>query len=250
MLAEQHPRQYDGALVMCGFVAGGVTETAYAANARILFDYFFPSALPGDAFDVPIGLPYAPGSPLFGSIQNALIAGLFSSGQPTIQLGVTAHLPFRNANELIASILTVLGFNVRFTNDILARTHGGLPFDNTRSVYSGSADDVALNAVVQRFASDPNAIHYLSRYYTSSGALTIPVLTLHTTFDPVAPFVQEVTYSSTVTAQGAGSLLAQQSVSRYGHCAFKPEEVRNAFSALTEWVETGVTPANGDVTVP
>ena len=65
MLAEQHPNQYDGALVMCGFVGGALTETAYAANARILFDYFFPSTLPGDAFNVPLGLQYAPGTPLF-----------------------------------------------------------------------------------------------------------------------------------------------------------------------------------------
>ena len=135
MLAEQHPHQYDGALVMCGFVGGGLTETAYAANARILFDYFFPSTLPGDAFNIPLGLQYAPGTPLFSQVQNALVAGLFSASQPTLQLGLTARLPFRNANELIASALTVLGFNLRFTNDILERTHGGVPFDNVHSVY-------------------------------------------------------------------------------------------------------------------
>ena len=37
------PEQYDGALVMCGFVGGTPHEIAYMANARIAFDYFFPA---------------------------------------------------------------------------------------------------------------------------------------------------------------------------------------------------------------
>jgi pimeloyl-ACP methyl ester carboxylesterase len=250
MLAEQHPLQYDGALVMCGFVGGGLVETAYAANARILFDYFFPSVVPGDAFNIPPGLLYAPGSPLFSRVYNALVAGLFSPSQPTLQFGLTARLPFRNPNELIASALTVIGFNLRFTNDILDRTHGGLPFENTETVYSGSFDDPAVNAGVQRFSSSPSAINYMSQYYTPSGMLGIPVLTLHTTVDPVAPITQEQTYGDRVAANGGAHLLTQQYVSRYGHCAFTAEETLNAFSSLVAWVKTGVKPTSGDVTIP
>ena len=114
---------------------------------------------------------------------------------------------------------------------------------------SGSSDDLTLNAGIQRFSSDPRAINYMAHYYTPSGELGIPVLTMHTTVDPVAPITQELWYRDQVAARGNEARLAQQSVSRYGHCAFNPQETQNALSALVQWVETGVRPATGDVTV-
>jgi hypothetical protein len=44
---------------------------------------------------------------------------------------------------------------------------------------------------------------------------------------------QESAYAAKVAAQGATSLLTQQSVDRYGHCAFTGAEVLQAFGSLT-----------------
>ena len=46
-LAETYPDQYDGALVMCGFVGGTTREIEYMATARLVYDYLFPGVIPG-----------------------------------------------------------------------------------------------------------------------------------------------------------------------------------------------------------
>ena len=251
-LAEQYPKQYDGALAMCGVVGGSTEEVQYLANARILFDYFFPGVMPGDTFHSPT-LDFSPGSPAFNAVAGSLQAGFFTPGAPTVQLFSTAHLPASNPTEIVISGLITTGFNVRFVNDVLGRTHGHIPYDNTAVVYSGSFDDAALNAVggVERFSSDPDAVNYISKYYDPSGKLQIPVLTLHTLLDPVVPIlVHEPKYLSLVNGTGSGNELVQQSVARYGHCAFQVQEELNAFDGLAAWSQGGNKPAGGDVTLP
>ena len=46
----------------------------------------------------------------------------------------------------------------QFQDIVQKRTGGRNPFGNTGVQYSGSADDVALNASVLRYAADPSAV--------------------------------------------------------------------------------------------
>ena len=80
-LAETYPGQYDGALVMCGFVGGTTREIEDVANARLIFDYLFPGVIPGTVFEIPETLDYRPGTPLFNAVRDSLIAGLRSAVQ-------------------------------------------------------------------------------------------------------------------------------------------------------------------------
>ena len=85
---------------------------------------------------------------------------------------------------------------------MLQRTNGDNFYDNTHTVYSGSANDAALNARVQRFQAKPDAVEYVRRY-TPTGKLSMPVMTLHTTQDPTVPFSQEAAYTAAVSQSGA-----------------------------------------------
>jgi pimeloyl-ACP methyl ester carboxylesterase len=248
-LAEGYPGQYDAALPVCAPLGGGIPEVQYLGHARVLFDYFFPQVVPGDAFDVPADLPFAPGSPLFTATQTALIQGLFAPGQPTLQFARVAGLPFTSIPELVTSAMSVVGFSIRFTNDVLDRTHGHVPFDNMDTVYAGSADDATLNARVERFSATPDAANYFERFYTPSGDLQIPTLTLHTRLDPVVPFWHEAAYAVTTAQAGSGGQLVQRSIARYGHCAVSPAETAAAFADLVQWADGGAKPAGGDGTV-
>lgn len=248
-LAEQFPGHYDGALAMCTPVGGGVAEIQYLSDARVAFDYFFPSVVPGGVFDVPAGTSFAAGSPLFNRVLSALVAGLSAPGQPTLQFASVARLPFTNVNELIASAMTVVGFSVRFSNDIMERTNGRIPYDNTLTVYTGSANDAALNAGIERFAGRTGAVQYFDRYYTPTGDIGIPLLTLHTRFDPVAPFAQEASYAQAVLDAGSNTWLAQRSIASYGHCNINLAETMSGFEALVTWVTAGTKPADGDGTI-
>jgi pimeloyl-ACP methyl ester carboxylesterase len=243
MLAERFPGQYDGVLSGCGLLAGGAAELTYVGDARVLFDYFFPGVIPGSGFTVPPGVDFSPGSPTYNAVLAALSQGLLSPGQPTLQFARTAKLPGANAGEIVAAGMNVVGFTVIQGNDLLNLTNGHMPYDNSETWYSGSNDDDALNAGVAVYVPDPSATNYMEHYYTPSGELRIPVLTLHKTRDPLVPIFHEDRYAKTVQSAGASAYLLQRTVDGFGHCGFPAAEAA-AFSALVQWVHTGVRPPN------
>ncbi len=256
-LVEKYPGQYNGVLATCGPLGGGTPEVKYLADERILFDYFFPGALQGDAFHTPT-VDFSPGSPAFNRVFGALFSGFAPPDFRTVQFYVAAKLqvtsPFNpNPTEIITSGLTGAGFSARFTNDLLSHTHGHIPYDNTQVVYStgGLGDDAALNAGVERFTSHPDAVNYLETYYDPEGQARLPFLTLHTLADPEVPFFHEALYAAKVAQAGGSALLVQRTVSRYGHCNFKVVEIMNSFDAMTAWVaDQTKKPSGGDVTIP
>jgi pimeloyl-ACP methyl ester carboxylesterase len=233
-LAETYPGQYDGALVMCGFTGGTVREIEYMANARIAFDYFFPGVIPGSVFSIPPGTDYRPGTPLFNQVQAALAGGFAPPSFKTVQFASVAKLQWTTPQELVAAALSVIGFNLRYTQNVLDHTHGHIPFDNRTIVYTGSVNDVALNAGIQRWTADPDAINYIETYYTPTGVLQVPVQTLHSSRDPVVPAWHEDVYAQTVSDQGSTGLLEQAVVPAFGHCAFSDQDVLTAFDRLVD----------------
>ena len=239
MLAEKFPQQYDGALAMCGLLGGSVPEVQYLGHVRVLFDAYFPGVLPGDLLDVP-NATFRPGDPLFLAVLGALQQGFFTPGSPTLAFAQAAKLPFTNPTELITGALNAIGFNIRFTNDVLKRTHGHSFFDNIDTVYPA-----AVNGIVDRFAATPDAVNYLQHYYTPTGDLSFPMLTLHTTRDPVVPVFHQAIYGSIAPAEW----LVQRTVNAFGHCSFNEQEMVTAFEDLVRWVNECVRPAGGDATM-
>jgi pimeloyl-ACP methyl ester carboxylesterase len=252
-LAETYPRQYDGVLAICGPLGGALAELEYAGNARVTFDYYFPGVLPGTAFDVPAGTqylsPFDPGgpSPLFLQVFGALSA----NPQATFQWAIAAQLPFASPTELGNSSLYVIGFLLRYTNDLISRVNGKTPFDNQDVDYQVNVtNDPATNAFlsgllndgVERFTADPAAANFYDRNYTPDGRLEIPVLTLHTTRDPAIPFAHEATFAAAVTEAGRSAWLVQRSMDRWGHCAITTGETAGAFADLVDWATSGQRP--------
>jgi len=92
-----------------------------------------------------------------------------------------------------------------------------------------------LNAGVARFTADPGTVAEIAQFETT-GNLTVPLVTLHTTGDPVVPFEQEALYADKVAQAGATARLSQSGISRYGHCAFQGSELLAAFSTLIQKV--------------
>lgn len=256
-LVEQFPGEYNGALATCGLLGGGAAELKYLTDQRILLDYFFPGALEGDAFHTPT-VPFSPGDPAFNQVFGALVGGFAPPDFRTIQFMLAANLQVTNPfnpdpTEIITSALTGAGFSARFTNDILSRTHGHIPYDNTQVVYSTLifGDDAAVNAGVERFVSHPDAVNYIQQYYEPTGHLQIPMLTLHTLVDPVNPYFHEGLYAKKVSDSGTSDFLIQQRVNRYGHCNFRVTEILNSFDAMAQWAaDHSQKPNAGDVTTP
>lgn len=241
-LAERFPAQYAGALPMCGLVGGSRATIDYIGHTRVLFDNFYPGVLPGTVINVPaVDLNTQVIGPVIQAVSQDPMKAI------TIAQFAQSPLPFASGPELVESVVRVIGFNFRGFTDLMQRTHGHSPFDNTGTVYTGALPAPLLTAVneqVGRHSATADALQYLDHFYEPTGALRIPVLTLHGSRDPVAPLLHETRLDSLVTDAGASALLSQRTVDRYGHCAFETAEMLSAFTDLVRWVDSGIAPVN------
>ena len=184
-------------------------------------------------FAIPPDTDFRPGTPLFNQIRGTLVGG-FAPPYKTFQFAAVAGLLWNDPTELVTAALNVIGFNLRYTRNVLEHTHGHIPFDNREATYAGSFDDAALNTGIQRWTGDPDAVNYMATYYTPTGALQVPVQTLHGSRDPVVPVWHEDLYAHAAADQGAAGLLEQVVVPSFGHCNFSNEQVLAAFDRLID----------------
>ena len=148
---------------MCGLLGGSPLEVEYVGNSRVLFDYFFPGVIPGTLLHTPL-LSYDPGSSdpadLGNVVYGTLVGGLLSPTLPTLQLADALGLEAASTDEVVTGLLEVLGFDVRYINDLLARTKQASPYDNHFIWYRGSLNDKALNAGVERVSGTLEGFDY------------------------------------------------------------------------------------------
>src|SRR2546427_3697525 len=150
-LAENFPGAYQGALALCGPLGGGRLETDYIGNVRVLFDYFFPGVIPGDVLHVP-EMEYSADSP----VVTAIVAAILANPQGAVALASVDQikLPYTTLGQLVLSIVCPIGYNIRGTNALLARTSGQTPFDKLAASYTTTAAvSPFLNPGVQRITA-------------------------------------------------------------------------------------------------
>ena len=200
----------------------------------------FPSVLPGDVITVPVNALFRPTDPLFVGVLTALQHGLFTPGTPTLAFATAAKLPFTSPQELIAGAMTAIGFNLRFTNDLLERTRWHPFYDNLDTLYP-----VAVDPIAGRFEASRRGLKFFERFYAPSGDIRSPMLTLHTMRDPVVPVLHQAMYADLAPTHW----LVQRTTNSFGHCAFNQQEVLTAFDDLVRWVTRGERPVGGDATM-
>lgn len=225
---ERHPELIDGALAACGPIGDFARQVDYFGDLRVLFDYYFPGLLPGTAVDIPDGLR----SGWSATYEPAVLAALSADPAAAAELAAVAGVAVpAGAAGAAAAIAEVLWYNVFATADAQARL-GGQPYGNAGRQYTGSSDDAALNAGVARFT--PDAARDALESFETTGDLPGPVVTLHTSDDPVVPVFHEALYAEKVADMGGSARLRQQTVDRFGHCAFTAGELVSAFTALVQ----------------
>lgn len=227
---EQYPQLFSGGSAVCGMIGGLRTQVNYIGDFRVVFDYFFPGLMPGTAVNVPPDLL----NNWDAYFQTSIVPEIT---KPTSAISMSQMLAVTGApidsavpSSVLSTTYTLLWYNVFATNDALQKL-GGQPFDNQTRVYQGSADDARLNAQVQRFTADPAALVAMTTY-ESSGSLTIPLVTAHTTLDPLVPYFHETLYKARVVALGRTARYDHLRVERYGHCTFNALEAQQALGIL------------------
>ncbi|XXX77274.1 hypothetical protein WMF30_00680 [Sorangium sp. So ce134] len=224
---ERYPELYSGGLAMCGPIGSFREQLDYFGDFRVLFDYFFPGVIPGSAIQIP----------------PEVIAGWFTVYLPRVQAAIaanpgaarqlvrTAKAAFDpDDRETIATtIVSVLQFNIFATNDAVEQL-GGNPYDNRGRLYFGSRNDLRLNLRVARFAASPVALGNVARHETT-GDLSLPLVTLHTTLDELVPYWHEPLYLLKADTSDRG-IVVPIPVHRYGHCALTNDEILGSLALL------------------
>jgi len=100
------------------------------------------------------------------------------------------------------------------------------------------------NTSVTRYDMTQDARNYLENYYTPTGDLKIPVVSVHNMWDPLVPIFHEDSLSKIVGDAGTSGMLLRRAVPNYGHCNFPTPLVVGSFQALSGWVTTGTKPAS------
>jgi pimeloyl-ACP methyl ester carboxylesterase len=232
-LALEKYREFSGGLAACGPVGDFKKQIDYFGDFLVLFNYFFPGVFsPFSSSSVtPEHIPVE----LLGQwdgIQLAVHAAITARPSAVKQLLRVANAATDPNDPLSeATILGVLWYNIFATNDAVERL-GGHPYDNSRRWYSGSNNDLLLNLRVKRFRADSQALQNIDKGFQTTGRLLDPMVSLHTTADPIVPYWHETIYNVKVLL--AGSLLRHLNlpVVGYGHCSFDQNELLTAFSIL------------------
>ena len=228
LLVERFPDLFDGAYATCGPIGSFRHEINYLADFRVLFDYFFHGVFEGTAVastqeDILTWLNPAG--------RTKVLEALKQNPSKALELLRTARAAFdpTRFESVLETAEHVLAYTVLGANDLRAKL-GGNPYDNRFRWYSGSSNDLRLNLSVKRFAADAPALLAL-RGYETSGALQVPVVSLHTTADDVVPFTQELLYLLKVRPTERGRFIPLP-VIRYGHCAFTTNELLTGLGVL------------------
>lgn len=212
---EQFPGVYSGGLASCGPIGDFPFQVNYFGDWRILYDYFFPGVLPGS----PVSIPSTLINDWETVYEPAVVNTAAANPSLTQQLFAVGKIPGTTAGEIAESNSTLGWYNVFSTNDATAKL-GGQPYDNITRTYSGSANDAALNAGVQRFAVAPAALAEMQASYQTTGVLSKPLVTMHTTGDQLIPYRHMLLYRLKTTAAGSSSLHLNLPIPAYGHCNF------------------------------
>lgn len=231
MALEIAPEIYAGGLSLCGAIEPTDRLVQYDFALRAAFDYYFPDLL-GPLVPVPKG--FMPTQ----AIEEKIAAALQSRPQAAATL-----LRVWGVGNL-QTLAPIIAFNTYEVAELQRRTHGN-PFANADMIITGSGDDYALNQGVKRYHADAAAAAYLSRWYTSSGKLTRPLLALHDTADPLVPASGAAEYALLTRREGHADEFVQQFVNREGHCVFTPQEIGRAFYEMVDWVQAGKRPPSG-----
>ena len=236
LAVERHPDVFDGGLAMCGPYGDFGYQINHFGDFRVVFDYLFPGLIPGSPIDIPDWLMEQWDTHYETTIKPEIEDPANASLVEQLLSVTDAAYDAEDPSTKEGTIQGLLWYNVFATNDGMDKL-GGQPFGNQDRVYAGSDDDAQLNQGVQRFSADQVALDEIAANYQTTGHLSVPLVTLHTTGDPLVPYWHTTLYRGKTIAADNIALHEHLEADRYGHCSFTPTEVLYAFTSLVNMVD-------------
>jgi len=211
---ERYPHAYTGALIVCGatFSTPELAERALL-TPLVAFDALIPGVLPDLA---------APDSPTFIP-PDVFVKALQAHPKEAALL--------EQRLQETPETLSTLSLYYMVLRELEQRA-GGMPVDNTKTVYHGFGNDAEFNRQVHRYAGSPVAMAYAARNVTLTGHISTPVVMQWNAFDPTIPSRFHDIYPNLVRAAANDKWMTVLPPVGQGHCNFTDEQISAAFHAL------------------
>ncbi|MFI7612252.1 DUF6351 family protein [Nonomuraea terrae] len=251
-VAEIYGRRYDGVLLTNGVLAGATRGYDYRVDLRVVYQYYCRNHPRPSEPRYPLWMGLREDSTMTTTGLRARLRECTGYDLPPAERTAEQQ---RNLDDILAvtkiperTLESHLRFATFTFRDIVHNRLGGRnPFGNQTIRYTGSHDDEALNAGVERFSADPSAVRDLSFDSDVTGAVPIPVLTMHAIDDPTAFVEHESAYRASLRGAGAGGRLVQTFTRESEHSELSTAEYAAVMSALSSWVRTGDKPTPASV---
>lgn len=244
---EHFPHEYDGALAVCGALAGEEIID-YLFSWNLAAEYVTGVRIPtGSGAAAMVGGVLAQFTSMLGPMdaptqrgqQFASIIRMNTGGpRPFFEEGFREQYGINFAFLLLDAELKSLPARAATNDYVEYEIEDGLGL-TSREVNDGirrlTADPAARNA-----EAHPDAV-------PTTGRIDDPLLTLHGTGDLFVPISMEQSYRRKVDEAGKGDLLVQRAIRSAGHCKLSEAELRTAWDDLVAWVREGDKPEGEDL---
>ena len=246
-LDDDGRRNYDGVLITNGVVSGGTRAYQFRAGLRAVYQFYCRNHPGPDEAAYPVWQGLPAGAEMTRAELRRRVEACTG-----LDKGARDRTPAEAPR--LRNILAVTGVGedqlvshlawatFLFQDLVHERLDGGNPFDNSAVVYRGSTDDEALNAGVERFAADPDAVAKLAYDADLSGLIILPTLTLHALRDPTVSYRSEAIYEAIVRNAGRSHLLVQAATDEDQHSKLADGGYLTALAALEQWISEGRRP--------
>ena len=243
---------YDAVLLTSGVLGGGTHSYDFRLDLRVLYQHLCQNhPRPNEPqYPLAIGLPQA--STMTTADLVARTSECLALDKPQAQRTPEQQAKVQTIVDVIripaSSIQSHLNWGTFHFKDITHnRTGGASPFGNTGALYTGSADDAALNAAVLRFSADPAAYRKFAEDTDLAGRIPVPVLTLKAVNDPTAFVELDAYFLQTMQAGGSADRLVQTFADFATHSYLSDPTYVALMDQLMGWVDRGTKPTAASV---
>jgi pimeloyl-ACP methyl ester carboxylesterase len=241
--ADRLTPAYDGVLLSSGVLAGGTRSYDFRLDLRVVYQYLCANhPLPQEPqYPLWMGLPS--GSALTRADLAQRADACLGLRQPVAQRSAEQQQRLQTLLRVIRiperSVLGHLNWATWHFQEVVQKRTGGLnPWGNIGAQYSGSADDVALNAAVLRYRADPAAVASFGRDSDPTGRIRVPVLGVHAVHDPVAFVELEAQFRRTMQAAGQAGHQVQTFTDDHEHSYLSDPVYPALIDELLAWTQS------------
>ena len=245
-------KPYDGVLLTSGVLGGGTHAYDFRTDLRVVYQYLCHNHPRPDEqpYELNLGLPA--GVTMKRADIAARVNECLALDKPATQRTAEQQAKIDTIVRVIkipaSAIQAHIDWGTRHFQDISAkRTGGASPFGNVGAVYSGSADDAALNAGVLRYRANPGAYAKLAEDTDPAGKIPVPVLSTKWIDDPTAFAELDARFLQVMQHGVSADRLVQTFTTTGTHSYISDATYATLLGALLQWIDQGRKPTPASI---